>query len=206
MMEGWLTLTQIFIKPPFSVFMYQQAAKGHRISWNMILFGRETTFPSLHLICRSAFLESSVHDNTNIREVFKSFLVLSKINFAPNVGFGHSDDSGLRRGQSAYGRIRSPKIGSRSRQLSPTANGGCFNRPKSPQTPRSRQVRAHGCHGDRQSRPLGMFALTARTQLMYSTLMSSGSAITRTPTFIMAYACHSSRKFGQAGSKRSNLE
>ncbi len=54
-------------------------------------------------------MECSALDNTNVLNIFRTFLSLSKINFAPP-RMGHQDDEsvGLRRNLSAYGRLKSP--------------------------------------------------------------------------------------------------
>lgn len=84
---------------------------------------------------RTKVLECSAAENMNIREIFKTFLLLSKINLAPKCGYGNSSDdtalkipsgrmgsvmngddspsspSGLRRNLSAYGRLKSHASG-----------------------------------------------------------------------------------------------
>ena len=74
---------------------------------------------------RTHVLECSAVDNHNIREIFKSFLKLSKLNFSIKIKASSQDDSelenpesvnlnqlsnkpgGLRRNFSAYGRLKS---------------------------------------------------------------------------------------------------
>lgn len=76
---------------------------------------RQTNFTSRATAChfypRTEFVEcsSSADDNAKIRRIFKSFLILAKINFAPNLGFRDDGGVGLRRNLSAYGRLKSPR-------------------------------------------------------------------------------------------------
>ena len=66
---------------------------------------------------------SSIDDNAKIRKIFKSFLILAKINFAPNLGFRDDGDVGLRRNLSAYGRLKSPRKTSGTSRLASPAGG-----------------------------------------------------------------------------------
>eukprot|EP00095_Tigriopus_kingsejongensis_P000278 maker-scaffold329_size204955-snap-gene-1.28 protein:Tk00278 transcript:maker-scaffold329_size204955-snap-gene-1.28-mRNA-1 annotation:"gtp-binding protein di-ras2" len=77
---------------------------------------------------RTEFLEVSAcsDDDPRIRQIFKSFLILAKINFGPRLGFQDDGNVGLRRNLSAYGRLKSPMKSCKSitAALTPNSNHG----------------------------------------------------------------------------------
>ena len=122
-------------------------------------------------ISRTEFVEcsSSADDNAKIRKIFKSFLILAKINFAPNLGFRDDGGVGLRRNLSAYGRLKSPRKTSGTSRLASPA-GGSTNKLISSSS--SNNVNVNGGYGGGGnngsiSRPLQM-TKKVRTRILCS--------------------------------------
>ena len=68
----------------------------------------------LHLLRRTEVLDCSALDGHNVRQIFRTFLTLAKINKPLIVTASAADDGGLKRNLSAYGRLKSPRYGANS--------------------------------------------------------------------------------------------
>ena len=63
----------------------------------------------LHRLRRTEVLDCSALDGYNVRQIFRTFLALAKINNPLIVTASAANDTGLKRNLSAYGRLKSPR-------------------------------------------------------------------------------------------------